>query len=341
MSWKYVVSTQTQINLGTTDSVFVGQYVTLGGGIIGTGSNHHVIIDGTVAGDTAVQLGDDFEVDSGQNLEISETGKLFAGQLYGVKVFGYSNTIANAGKIISEDTGVFVVADQGDGQSTIVNSGVITGGTTGVYTSGSQAIALTNTGKIEAGNFCYGDVTAHSDTILNKGTMTGQIGLGGGPDRYDGRQGHVTGKVWGGFGDDTLYGGSENNTFTGEEGLDKLYGAGGADTLSGGADADTFIFRKTGESTVSAKGRDTITDFTQAQSDRIDLHSIDANTHLGANQTFEFIGHQGFHHQAGELRYATSGGDTYVYADTDGDAKSDFSLKLEGDVGLSASDFIL
>lgn len=340
MPWKYAVNTETEVNLGTTDSVYVGRNVTLTGGITGSGSNHQVIIDGTVAGHSAVLLGDSYFADSGESVEISESGKLFSGSGTGVTLLAHSSNLTNAGQIVSKNIGVSAMALHDDGQSTIVNSGEIEGENVGIYTNGSQAFVLTNTGSID-GEHSYMDEYGHRDAIHNKGTMTGLVALGAGEDRYDGRLGHVIGNVLGGEGNDTIYGGSENNAFYGENGLDKLYGAGGADILSGGADADIFIFRKVGESTVSAKGRDTILDFTQAQFDQIDLHSIDANTHRTGNQAFEFIGHQGFHHQAGELRYAASGGDTYVYADINGDAKSDFALKLEGDVALTAGDFIL
>jgi Ca2+-binding RTX toxin-like protein len=340
MSWKYAVSTETQINLGTTDSAFVGQYVTLGGGIIGTGSNHHVIIDGTVAGDFTVRLGDD-DPDSGEHLEISETGKVFSGSANAVTIEGYSSSFENAGEIRAAGVAVLFNVNHDADSSGFVNSGLIHGDIYGFFTTGSQDVHLKNTGTIEGTASCYRDFGNHADIIVNKGTMAGGVSLGLGSDRYDGRLGHVIDLLLGGDGDDTIYGGSENNTFNGENGLDKLYGARGADMLTGGADADIFIFRKVDESTVSAKGRDTINDFTQAQFDQIDLHSIDANTHGTGNQAFEFIGHQGFHHEAGELRYAASGGDTFVYADVNGDAKSDFALKLVGDVALTAGDFIL
>jgi hypothetical protein len=42
-----------------------------------------------------------------------------------------------------------------------------------------------------------------------------------------------------------------------------------------------------------------------------------------------------------ELRYAVKGGDTYVYLNMDDDKIADYSIKLNGEHKLSASDFFL
>ena len=67
-----------------------------------------------------------------------------------------------------------------------------------------------------------------------------------------------------------IKGGAGNDTISGGNGNDVLYGEAGADILTGGANADTFVFEM-----ASAFGAvDTITDFSTAQSDKIDLHDI-------------------------------------------------------------------
>jgi len=44
---------------------------------------------------------------------------------------------------------------------------------------------------------------------------------------------------------------------------------------------------------------------------------------------------------AGALRYATGGGTTYLSGDLDGDGQADFVIKLDGQIGLTAADFVL
>ncbi|MFT2211658.1 calcium-binding protein [Rhizobium giardinii] len=135
-----------------------------------------------------------------------------------------------------------------------------------------------------------------------------------------------------GFGNDRIAGGS---------GDDRLAGQFGADDLFGGAGADRFLYNDLWESTVASAGRDTIFDFSRADSDRIDLHLIDARYDIPANQAFAFIGTAAFHGKAGELRYEKKASDTYIYADVNGDGKADFSIHLDDAVTLSKGSFFL
>lgn len=128
---------------------------------------------------------------------------------------------------------------------------------------------------------------------------------------------------------------------SGAAGADKLLGGLGADDLYGGAGKDMFIFKTIADSTVSIKGRDTIFDFSVQQHDHIDLRAIDANTAITANQAFTFIGSTQFHGKAGELRIAKLASDTYVYGDTNGDKKSDFTVHLDDAINLTKLDFFL
>lgn len=87
--------------------------------------------------------------------------------------------------------------------------------------------------------------------------------------------------VYGGAGKDTvdfsgnaastgryLDGGAGADTLTGGLGDDILTGGSGADSLTGGAGADTFRFDRAGDAA------DHVTDFSEAQGDRIDLHDL-------------------------------------------------------------------
>ncbi|MFM2282456.1 MAG: hypothetical protein RLZZ444_4687, partial [Pseudomonadota bacterium] len=120
-----------------------------------------------------------------------------------------------------------------------------------------------------------------------------------------------------------------------------IYGKGSADSLTGNGGADQFLFKSIADSTAGFTGRDTITDFRAGQNDIINLAAIDANSRKAADQDFTFIGTQGFHDKAGELRFEKANGDTFVYGDTNGDGAADFSIRLEGAFNLVRTDFDL
>ncbi|MDB5523998.1 MAG: hypothetical protein JWM58_1761 [Rhizobium sp.] len=138
-------------------------------------------------------------------------------------------------------------------------------------------------------------------------------------------------KLSGREGDDTLQGGSGNDTLDGGTGKDALWG---------GAGADRFIFAL-GDTSTSKANADTIFDLRGNQGDLIDLHAIDANEGKGSNQAFSFIGADKFSGHAGELRYEKTAGDTYIYGDTDGDKKADFTLHLDDAMSLKHEYFVL
>jgi Ca2+-binding RTX toxin-like protein len=119
-----------------------------------------------------------------------------------------------------------------------------------------------------------------------------------------------------------------------------LTGAGGKDTLTGGAGADRFVYAGAADSPVGANA-DRITDFSHAQSDKIDLAAIDANTGAAGNQAFSFIGTSLYTGIAGQLRYASDGAVTTIAGDLNGDGVSDFHIQLTGAIGLVAADFVL
>jgi Ca2+-binding RTX toxin-like protein len=144
--------------------------------------------------------------------------------------------------------------------------------------------------------------------------------------------------VRGGLGDDTLVGLGGNDTLVGGDGNDLLSGGGGNDLLIGGAGSDRFNFPN---SYVGGGGVDTVSDFVHSAGDRINVHSIDANTHITGDQDFTFIGAGGFSHVAGQLRYAAlSTTQAVVQGDVNGDGVADFSIKVVGTGTLASSDFI-
>jgi len=144
----------------------------------------------------------------------------------------------------------------------------------------------------------------------------------------------LTGGDW----NDTLVGRDGADTLQGGGGDDYLVGGGGNDLLRGGAGADKFVFNK---SYATTGGLDSITAFSRSEGDRINIHSIDANSRTTADDDFQFIGTTAFHKVAGELRYEIRGSDGYVLGDVNGDGLTDLQIRVLGGQSLSATDFIL
>lgn len=159
--------------------------------------------------------------------------------------------------------------------------------------------------------------------------------------------------------DDILTGDASANSLTGNGGADRLFGGGGADKIAGGAGADLilgqaggdilgggtgadrFIYASTSDSGLIASARDRILDFSVSEGDRIDLSRIDADTAATGNQAFTFIGASAFSGVSGELRAVTSGGNTLIYGDVNGDMVADFSIQLTGTPALTSAQFVL
>jgi Ca2+-binding RTX toxin-like protein len=133
----------------------------------------------------------------------------------------------------------------------------------------------------------------------------------------------------------SIVGNSYSNTLYGTSGNDTLNGNGGRDVLWGNSGGDTFVFDTTSE----ANG-DTIADFVRG-TDKISLSGMDASTRASGNQAFTFIGAQGFHKVAGELKTYQSSGNTYVAGDVNGDGAADFTIKALGVHTFAATDFVL
>jgi Ca2+-binding RTX toxin-like protein len=147
--------------------------------------------------------------------------------------------------------------------------------------------------------------------------------------------------LFGSGGDDRLRGGEGDDIIKGGAGKDQLLGSTGADQMTGGSKADTFLFQSIADSTVLALGQDTIVDFNRSHNDKIDLSGIDAKANVGGNQAFTFIGSNGFHDVAGELRAVKQNGDTFIRGDVDGNGVADFVIRVEGKLDFQASDFDL
>jgi Ca2+-binding RTX toxin-like protein len=138
---------------------------------------------------------------------------------------------------------------------------------------------------------------------------------------------------------DTLIGNSTRNIMSGGQGNDILSGGESGDILTGGVGADTFDFKSVSDSIASSTRRDVITDFSQAEGDKIDLSGIDAISGTTANDAFTLV--SSYSQTAGELRFDHKNGDTFLYGDVNGDGSSDFVVQLTGSIDLSQGDFLL
>jgi VCBS repeat-containing protein len=169
-----------------------------------------------------------------------------------------------------------------------------------------------------------------SDTIYGQAgndTMSGDNDV----DSLYGGSGNDT--LIGNNGNDKLYGGSGNDTLNGNNDNDLLIGGYGADNLTGGNDSDTFQFLS-----VLDRG-DAISDFSHGEGDKFNVNAIDADGVAGGNQDFTFNGTAVTAHG---IWYATSGGVTTVYGDTDGNTSTaELWFTLTNGATLVAGDFIL
>ena len=177
---------------------------------------------------------------------------------------------------------------------------------------------------------------AGGDDFLNGGGWGDTVLGGDGDDTVLGDYGDDL--LGGGNDNDNLAGGAGNDSIYGGAGVDQINGGTGADILYGGTQADTFVYTNTSQSTIA--NRDIIQDFVSGV-DEINLVGIDANTTVGGNQAFTYIGNGAFSGIAGQLNWVNFGTTTWVQGDTNGDTVVDFSIQLNNVTSLVAGDFVL
>ena len=153
---------------------------------------------------------------------------------------------------------------------------------------------------------------------------------GAGADRLFGGDGADT--LIGNKGSDKLVGGDGQDLIEGGGGDDLLIGGFGKDTLIGGGGADTFRFVKAKDSKNTSTA-DVIEDFTVGE-DTIDLSNLSATalTFQAGNSTGSGA------NVAAEI---TSGAETCVFVDVEGDGVIDMKIILTGAMSLAADDFLL
>jgi Ca2+-binding RTX toxin-like protein len=135
----------------------------------------------------------------------------------------FSGNITNSGTLAAENGAAIFIEDEVNFIGQIINTGSILGG---LAPGGPLAIEASDAeGQI---------------TVINNGTIEGDVRLTNGADLYNGAQGSVDGTVFGNGGNDRLLGGGEDDSFDGGAGRDRLVGRGGDDTLVGGGGNDNL-----------------------------------------------------------------------------------------------------
>ncbi|HYD38851.1 MAG TPA: calcium-binding protein, partial [Allosphingosinicella sp.] len=176
-----------------------------------------------------------------------------------------------------------------------------------------------------------GNVAPGATLIVNGSSLAlGQVINVDGSDVHDGRL--------------ILFGGGGHDVITAGDGADTIHGGGGQDSLAGGAGADLFRYDSVADSPAAAP--DSIADFQPFGIDRIDLSRIDANSLVGGDQAFTWIGASAFGGSgaasAGQLRVRDSGGFRWLEGDTNGDGAADFSIRFYANAAPQVQgDFIL
>ncbi len=153
--------------------------------------------------------------------------------------------------------------------------------------------------------------------------------------------------VTGHSGVNVMYGLAGNDQLSGLAGNDFLRGGLGRDILSGGANNDRFDFNSVLELGTTSTTRDTILDFVRGQ-DRIDLSTIDAVAG-GANNVFGLLakGTSTSFVATGKVGWyqsnvtGTANDATILRINSDADAAIEMTIKLNGLINLTSTDFIL
>jgi Ca2+-binding RTX toxin-like protein len=160
-----------------------------------------------------------------------------------------SGTIQTVG-----DPGVLLGLGTAARANVIVNSGLIanTNANGRAIQSGGDVETVTNTGSI------VGRVTLGSgnDLIRGSGSYVGDVGLEGGNDTADLRGGVLTGRLFGGGGNDTLTASAGDEQVDGGDGNDLVRGGAGVDTLDGGRGSDNLQGQAGADELIGGEGTD-------------------------------------------------------------------------------------
>ncbi|WP_395023057.1 FG-GAP-like repeat-containing protein [Dongia sp.] len=191
-----------------------------------------------------------------------------------------------------------------------------TAGTTqyGIYINGSSVTWAPVSGKTAdaVGNLSGGN--AGTDTVVSSISYT----LGTGIENLTLSGGAAINGT----------GNADTNTMIGNTAANILTGGKGADTLTGDLGADTFVFAA-GDTGATQATRDIVTDF-QVGTDKLDISALDQ---------FRFLATAAFDGDKDALHTVSSGGNTILEGDINGDKVADFQIELTGSKTLTTADF--
>jgi Ca2+-binding RTX toxin-like protein len=211
-----------QYSLTDTQDLIVEKGVSLRStdsfGVFGEGANQKVTVEGLIIGmDDPIRL-------EGANAQVlvAAGGRVLGSNDDGIDLSGANSLITNRGTIQGY-YGTYQHFD-GVGKATLINHGTLIGREDAVnfnLDAGSKTM-LKNFGIITAGTDDALETYDSDDTVINQGTMWGDVELGSGKDVYDGRGGTLIGTVNGADGDDLFRAGAGIERFDGGNDFDTL-----------------------------------------------------------------------------------------------------------------------
>ena len=135
----------------------------------------------------------------------------------------------------------------------------------------------------------------------------------------------------------TINGDGAADRLVGLVGDDTITGGAGQDVMTGGGGADRFVFAL-GDSGTTAASADRITDFSQAEGDRLDLSAIDARPDVLLRQRLTFVA-GGLFTGPGQVTSWIGGTTTWIAINLDADPAPEMLIRLDGRITLGAGDF--
>jgi Ca2+-binding RTX toxin-like protein len=235
--------------LGADDTVSIGLNGYLGSSdaqalsASGVTTAARVLVQGTLVGATyACDFVHPVGVMATAQIVVAAGGLIDGGDT-GIIYEGIGLALMNSGTVTGARHALHLISDIGEANR-IHNSGLMAGDdyNGAIYVRGIGRVEITNTGTIATTGNVYAislDIRAGNDVyavIVNSGTITGRVLLGIGADRFDNREGTVSGEVYLWDGPDTFLPGL------------------GEETVSGGLGRDTLDFRGEGAVVVALDG---------------------------------------------------------------------------------------
>lgn len=216
----------------------------------GSGQTYNVDVTGNIVSNAAGYAGIYASAGNTVSINVGDGGSIH-GEAAGLYLWSAA-AVTNYGAIQSSSSSSAAIHfENTTGDNSINNFGLISSTLgDGIRLSSSGSHFFANSGVIAVSIGRSAILSSHAssaDFVINAGTITGDVNLGGGADTFDTLGGRVNGTVRLGDGtdvfrgsasNDTALGGADNDAMSGGLGIDTLFGEAGSDTLDGGAGAD-------------------------------------------------------------------------------------------------------